>query len=146
MTHTAPGPAPTQRHVALAALWFGLFAAPATWSIQEVVSYAIAAHSCYPGMIPRTTPTFRGMWTLELVIGIVALVVAIVAGLIAVRSWRATRPAHAPPKEGSQVETGAAAGAGRAGFMALAGMLLSAMFFIAIVFNVVGLFLVPHCG
>jgi len=151
MTHAAAAPPP--RSVPLSALWFGLFAAPAVWSIQMMVSYAIAAHSCYPSTVPRTTPTFGGMWTVELIIGIVALAVAIAAGVTALRSWRASRPADAGPggstvETGAGRQTGAGAGAsrGRVSFMALAGVLLSSMFLIAIGFNVLGLFLVPQCG
>lgn len=94
------------------------------------------------------------MWTLQLVIGLVALAIAVAAGATAIRSWRRSRPAHGGPS-GSRLETGegrrdepepVAGAAGRVEFMALAGMLLSSIFLVAIGFNVLGLFLVPQCG
>lgn len=134
-------PAPHRSAVALAALWFGLFGAPGVWSIQLMVSYAFAAHSCYPARIPLHAPTFGWVWTLELVVSLVALVVALAAGATALHSWRATRTESEGPKE-ALLE----AGEGRTRFMAFAGILTSALFLLGVVLNGAALFLLPVCG
>ncbi len=57
------------------------------------------------------------------------------------KSWRATRE-----EEGGEQEELLEVGEGRTRFMALAGMLLSALFGLAVLFNAIPPFLVPACG
>ena len=73
--------------------------------------------------------------------GVAALVVAFLAGGSAWRSWRATQHEH----EGGH-EALLEAGAGRRRFMAFAGMLLSAVFVLGIIMNVVPLLMLRPCG
>lgn len=54
---TSQHPAPGRHLVGLGALWFGLFGAAAAWSVQELVSFAVVSHSCYPDWHPRAAPT-----------------------------------------------------------------------------------------
>ncbi len=140
--------APSSAHLARArpavapgALWFGLFGAPLVWSLQLLMSYALVAHACYPASEPMATPVVGGLWTLVLVAGLVALVVALAAGGTAWRSWRTTRAEH-PGDEDALLEVGE----GRTRFMALAGMLLSGVFLLGIILNAVPLFLVSPRG
>jgi hypothetical protein len=134
-------PAPAARAVTPAALWFGLFGAPVAWSLQLLASYALVAHGCYPDAEPMTMPVVPGLRTLVLGTGVAALAVALLAGGSAWRSWRATRHEH-----GGEHEALLEAGEGRTGFMALAGMLLGAVFALGIVMNVVPLLLLQPCG
>jgi hypothetical protein len=134
-------PAPAARGVTPPALWFGLFGAPVVWSLQLLTSYALVAHGCYPDAEPMTMPVVPGLRTLVLGTGAAALVVALLAGGSAWRSWRATQHAH----EGGH-EALLEAGEGRTRFMALAGMLLSAVFVLGIVMNVVPLLMLRPCG
>jgi hypothetical protein len=137
----AASPAPAVRAVAPTALWFGLFGAPAVWSLQLLASYALVAHGCYPAAEPMTIPVVPGLTMLVLGTGATALVVALVAGSLAWRSWRATQHEH----EGDH-EALLEAAEGRTRFMALAGMLLSAVFVLGIVMNVVPVLLLRPCG
>jgi hypothetical protein len=134
-------PAPTERALTPPALWFGLFGAPVAWSLQLLASYALVAHGCYPDAEPMTMPVVPGLRTLVLGTGAAALAVAVLAGGSAWRSWRATQREHAGGHE-SLLE----AGEGRTRFMALAGMLLSAVFMLGIVMNVVPLLMLRPCG
>jgi hypothetical protein len=134
-------PASTGRVAAPLALWFGLFGAPVAWSLQLLSSYALVAHGCYPDAEPMTMPVVPALETLVLGTGAAALVVALLAGGSAWRSWRATRHEH----EGGH-EALLEAGEGRTRFMALAGMLLSAVFVLGIVMNVVPLLMLRPCG
>jgi hypothetical protein len=141
---TAPAavhPAPAARGVAQTALWFGLFGAPVAWSLQLLASYALVAHGCYPDAEPMTMPVVPGLRTLVLGTGVAALALALLAGGSAWRSWRATQHEHDDGHE-ALLE----AGEGRTRFMALAGMMLSAVFVLGIVMNVVPLLLLRPCG
>jgi hypothetical protein len=134
-------PAPPGRTIAPAALWFGLFGAPAVWSLQLLASYALVAHGCYPDAEPMTMPVIPGLTTFVLGTGAAALAVALLAGGLAWRSWRTTRHEHQGEHE-ALLE----AGEGRRRFMALAGILLSAVFVLGIVMNAVPVLLLRPCG
>jgi hypothetical protein len=136
MTHPSPPP----HHVSLAALWFGLFAAPVVWSLQMLVLYPVVTHGCFPRDHPLSLP---GSSTdpIVLLVSIAALVVAAAAGLVALRSWRVAREEHSPG-EVHLLETGE----GRSRFMALGGMLLSGLFFFGIVLNGLPFLLLGPCG
>jgi hypothetical protein len=137
----ADHPAPAIRAIAPPALWFGLFGAPAVWSLQLLASYALVAHGCYPDAEPMTIPVVPGLRTLVLAAGAAALAVALLAGGRAWQSWRAMRHEHQDEHEGLLEIS-----AGRTRFMALAGMLLSAVFVLGIVMNIVPVLLLRPCG
>jgi hypothetical protein len=136
----AAHPAPAARPVTPAALWFGLFGAPVAWSLQLLASYSLVAHGCYPDAEPMAMPVVPGLRTLVLGTGAAALAVALLAGGSAWRSWRATQ--HGDGGQEALLE----AGEGRTRFMAVAGMLLSAVFVLGILMNVVPLLLLRPCG
>lgn len=138
---TAAHPAPARHTVALAALWFGLFGAPAAWSVQLMANYALVAHGCFPSAEPRSTPVFGGLWTVALVVSIVALLVAAAAFLVARRSWLSTREEHHGDRE-ALLEVGE----GRTRFMAYAGMLVSALFVLGVIMATIPLFILSPCG
>lgn len=138
MTH----PAPARHAVRPAALWFGLFAAPLFWSVQELVSYTVIAHACYPQDVSRTVPALPSAAAIAVVVGAVAFGVAIAAGLTAFRVWRAT---HAEYEEGDGNGRLFNTGEGRTRFMAFAGLLLSLVFLLAIALNLGAIFLLPTC-
>ena len=134
-------PAPAARAITPAALWFGLFGAPVAWSLQLLASYALVAHGCYPDAEPMTMPVVPGLRTLVLGTGAAALAVAFLAGGSAWRSWRATQQEHEGGHEGLLE-----AGEERTRFMALAGLLLSAVFVLGIILNVVPQLMLRPCG
>lgn len=134
-------PAPARHLVGPAALWFGLFGAPAVWSVQLMLGYALAAHACYPEMTPRLVPVIPGLWALELVISLVALAIGAGAAVVAIRSWRAARPRR-EAAEARLLEVAE----GRVRFMALAGVLVSMLFLLGILANGLPLFLVGACA
>jgi type IV secretory pathway VirB2 component (pilin) len=124
---------PHDRAVSPASLWFGLFGAPLVWSLQLLTTYALVAHGCYPRADPLRVPVTGGLGTVVLVVGLVAMAVALAAGRTAWRSWQATRRESAGDR------------AGRTRFMAHAGVLLSGVFLLGILLNVVPLLLVAPC-
>jgi hypothetical protein len=136
-----PARAPSAGTVPAAALWFGLFGAPAMWSLQLVTNSAFVSHSCFPKSVPLATPITGSLWGVVLLTSIVAAVVAAAAGATAWRSWRRTQEEH----HGGH-ETLLEVGEGRTRFMAVAGLLLSTIFLFGIVMNALPLFLLPPCG
>ena len=138
---TAAHPAPQRGAVSSGALWFALFGAPAAWSVQLLVSYALSSHSCFPRRVPLTAPTLEALPAWELGVAVAALVVALAAGGVAIHAWRATR-AEGEGSEHRLLETGE----GRTRFMAFAGVLVSGLFALGVVLNLITPILLPACG
>lgn len=145
-TPTAPTPAavhaaPHRGAARAGALWFGLFGAPLAWSLQLMVAYALAAHSCFPARAPLSRPTLGALDGIELALGAAALAVAAAAGVTALRSWRATR-GELGHETGAMLEVGE----GRTHFMAFAGVMTSALFLLAVLLNGASVLLLPACA
>jgi hypothetical protein len=139
MTH----PAPARGRVSDALLWIGLFAAPALWSVQQILGYAVLAHRCFPSTVPLDGGSPGGSWVLALVVTIVAVIVSLAAGGASLRTWRRSSAERAAGhEEASLLEIGE----GRTRFMAYGGLLLSGMFLIAVIFSGISLLVLPHCG
>jgi hypothetical protein len=137
----APHPAPAASAIGLGALWFGLFGAPAAWSVQLMLNYALVAHACFPAMSPRATPLYGALWVVQLVASIAAALVAVLAGITALRGWRRSREEH---HGGHEVLL--ERGEGRTRFMVVSGIMLSTIFLFGIVMSALPLFLVSPCG
>jgi hypothetical protein len=116
--HAALRPDPRPPLVGLATLWFGLFGAPAAWALQLIVSYALVAHFCFPQTEPLPSPAVGATHAVTIVVSAALILVAVLALIVAIRSVRAT---------GSD-EDAADVRAGRARFMARAGLLVSGIF------------------
>jgi hypothetical protein len=148
-THAHTGPVPAaaghpapRRHLAsLAALWFGFFGAPLAWSVQELVNTPVVGHACFPRSEPLHAPVFGGTVALALAVSAVTALVALAALLTALRTWRSVRLGH-DREESALLEVGE----GRTRFMALAGILLGAVFLLGIVMHAIPILLVPPCG
>ncbi|GJG89600.1 hypothetical protein tb265_47810 [Gemmatimonadetes bacterium T265] len=158
-------PAPQRGNVSNAALWFGIFAAPAAWSVQSLVNFGVAAHACYPGLYPLGAPNVGGTWMLALVVSVLAVAVGTGAGFFAHREWTRSRGevggATTDALQGAQQGGGSAdadtggtthvrsaleIGEGRTRFMAMSGILTSVTFVIASLVHGIALFVVPACG
>lgn len=134
-------PAPQRHRVGALALGFALFAAPAAWFAQLSIGSGLASHACYPRATPLAMPLWGGLWSLLLFISLVAIAISAAAGLVALRSWRATRNEQ-PGSRHHLLEVGE----GRTRFLAMCGLLTSGGFLVALLFSTVMLFLVPVCN
>ena len=134
-------PAPHRSRVGLAALLFGIAAAPLAWNAQVLFSSALSGFACYPHDAPLAAPLWNGSKPLLVVVSLSGIAIAISAGLVAWRSWRLT----SKERSGSFHHL-LDLGEGRTRFMATVGMLTSALFLIALVFGFSVLCLVPPCG
>lgn len=105
-----------------------------------MVGYAVTSHGCFPRSLPLTSPIFTGLRTVAFMITLVATIVAIAAGLTALVSWRRTKH-EMSGTEHALLEVGE----GRTRFMALSGVLVSALFLLAIVMSFLSIAVVPPC-
>jgi membrane protein implicated in regulation of membrane protease activity len=144
--HTLPPlrishPAPQRDRVGLTALLFGIAAPPIAWSAQLLLSVALSGYACYPRNRFLAAPLWGGLWSILLAISVAGIVLAIIAGLVAWRSWRRTRDER-PGSAHHLLDRGD----GRTRFMAMCGILASTLFLVALVFGIAALYLVPLCG
>jgi hypothetical protein len=117
----------------------GLFAAPAAWSLQLLVSYGLNGDLCSAD--PATGPVpFGPKAVLLAAIGIVAVAFCVFGFWAAYRTWRLTRE----EKPGDHHE-GLTAGGGRTRFLGLSGMVAAAIFIIAATFALLVPFLESPC-
>jgi hypothetical protein len=142
-------PAPFRKKISLGTLWYGLWAAPAAWSVQTLVNLPVSSHFCFPRLEPLSAPE-TGVRGMAFVVSVAALFVCLSALTVATRTWLRTREEHhgASGKGRAHVPTTALleTGEGRTRFMALCGTLTSATFFIASVAHTAAIFLVLPCA
>ena len=145
---TTMHPAPARAHVALPALWFGLFGGPVAWSIQTLVNLPIASHGCFPRLSPLESPitAVRGI---AFFVSLLALAVCVAAATVAFRSWSRLRREHQEGAGRGREHPPAAAlaetGEGRTRFMALCGILTSLTFLVVSLVHTAAVFLVSPC-
>jgi hypothetical protein len=136
-------PSPYRARVSIVSLLFAAWAGPLAWAAQLIANYALAAYPCFSAGVAHAhvLANWRHEWPLLLAINLVALLLSLSGAALSARFWQATRGEH----EG---EAGHAldAGEGRTRFLALCGLMTGLGFFGAILFNTVGLFLVPQCA
>lgn len=143
MTADPEGPAPRSSRTGpgVVSLFAGMVIAPLAWALQLLIGYGLAAHACYPTDIALSAPLWPHLR--EIVGGISALLWLLLAVgfFIAWRNWQATR-AHA----GDGAERSGESGGARSRFMALCGLLVSALFAIVQLFTSMGILWIPACG
>jgi len=105
------------------AIWFGILAAPAAWAIQGLAAWLVESHFCGNSTPASTTVVPAGVRATEVMICIVAGVIAVAALLLAVRRWRDSRDAGVASIHSRS----------RPDFMAAAAMFVSVSFLVAIV-------------
>lgn len=135
-------PGPHRERVSLAALFYGLFAAPIVWAGDLMVVYGLIGHACYPGDVPLGQPTasLGGVWSLALACHLLALVLLASSFAVSLRNWRVT----GPPK-GHQhhlIERGE----GRTRYFGIIGMGFATIFFLITAVETISLGLVPLCA
>lgn len=111
-------------------LLFCVAGGPIAWSVQLLINYALASHACFPHDVPSThvLPGWHWVWPVVLVLNLIALAVALAAGFLSLRTWRATP------------------GTGPARFLSLCGAMTGFGFFAAVVFDTIIIFGVPTCA
>ncbi|MFP5260606.1 MAG: hypothetical protein ACLGJB_01720 [Blastocatellia bacterium] len=106
-------------------LWAGLFAAPVAWLVELQLHYMLVPWACSTGR----------HFVLHL-ITVAALLVAVVGGVLAWQGWRQSGPGW---------PDGSGGPAPRSRFMAVTGLLLSALFFFVILAQGIPIFVLNPC-
>jgi hypothetical protein len=135
---------PARARISQAALLFGVLGAPAAWAVQLWSKYSLNSHACFPGSIPFISPapeTLRWLWPLLLAVDIAALAIGMAAVLVSYRNWIETQDEHR-----GNAEALAEIGEGGTRFFALWGMIGGAAFSLAILFDLIGVLVLPLCG
>jgi hypothetical protein len=123
-TATSNLPQHEEPPVANARLWAGVLLAPAAWSVAELLGYVLVARAC-----DRDFPTgVAHAGITQDVVAIVLGIIAIVGLVIAISNLRAVGEVRDSELPGVPTVWG------RARFMALAGVVMSALFVLGIVF------------
>jgi hypothetical protein len=109
------------RHYALMAV-ISLAGAPLAWTVQTLVSYAAAAHNCYPKQVPLHAPVWGGgLQLVVLAVNWTCIAVACVCTYVAWQHLRATRHFASADQRTAQ----------RRRFFAASGLMVSGVFLAA---------------
>lgn len=127
--------------VGLAALWFGILAAPLAWSAQELVCYYLASRLCRPGAAGYGTGLALRLSPSFLVVTAVTLLIALAGAWTAWTNWRKVRDirreSNLHPRE---------IHAERSRFMARCALVTNVGFLGAFVFMTAEFIVAPLCG
>ena len=137
-----PVEATNVRIVSRLPLLIGFLAGPILWSLHELISEILISSACSYGMDGFnhfTVGSIAGWELVLLLLTLFFLLLGVVAEVIAVRSWLKSHV-------GTDVSGAAGGAAGRSGWMSMAGILLSTIFLVAIVFEGVPIFYLSGCG
>jgi hypothetical protein len=110
-------------------LWFGVFGAPAAWTLLLVAGYAFEEVDCSAG----SKHWHFDSWTGSLALFVAAAAVGVAAALASFANWRAAQ------------RPGAADVRGRLAWTAFAGLLLSGLFLALILFTGLGVTSLDPC-
>lgn len=139
MSALSAHPAPQRHLVSFWTLLFGAAAAPFFWLGQMIFGFLVTSGACFGGEHPTrasASPLHAALFAFD---GI-AIVAAMTGGIVAYASWQTLR-------REKQVDhkTALETGEGRARFLALWGVLSSAIFLAAILFTAIATVGVPLC-
>jgi hypothetical protein len=133
-------PAPQRGNTHQGALWFSVVAAPLGWAAHLLVNYSIAGQNCLGAADIDGMARPDGRLTAILLIDLAAILLAIIAGYIAFQRWLDTRT-----EKGGGAHHLVHSGEGRTRFLAMCGILTSALFGFAVVIDAIGSILGPPC-
>jgi hypothetical protein len=133
-------PAPHRRTVTPWVIAIALFFAPVTWGLQLLLAVSLAGHACFPGAVPRALPLWANLSHWLLAVNMVAITLCLIAGFVAWLCWRRTR-AERPGDVHHLLESGD----GRTRFLAMAGLISSVLFGLAVIFQCINLLMDPTC-
>jgi hypothetical protein len=107
-------------------LWFGLLAAMSAWIVHGIGSFIIASAACSGGNVAEWSGlSHAGLRGLLIALTVAALMVAVSGGVVAWSTWRRLATARFNRTQAW----------GRGEFMALAGVFISTIFSIGIVWG-----------
>lgn len=133
-------PSPERTKISLPLMLAALFLAPAVWSLQILSAYVLAARSCFPTYSPLAGARVPGMSGWTVVGSLIALAFACLSLWASATAWRRTRG----EKKGGTHQA-LDVGEGRSRFLALCGVIITAIFAAAIIFEALAALLLRQC-
>ena len=128
--------------VSLAALFFGLFAAPIVWAGNLMVTFALSVHACYPGTEPldRIIEGFGFVWPVMIFCYVITLAVCAAGAWVSYRNWEIT----GEETEG-HIHHLMEKGEGRTRYLSLIGISFSVIFFAVTFVGIIIFAIEPLC-
>ncbi len=114
-------------------LWT-LIAAPTIWGFHFLISYFYAAYRCAPN-----ADTFKPIYDVRIVVGVVTVVALVLIGLTFRRAWREWRRKGAGVRHDRDTEED------REHFLEFSTLLLAALSFVAVAFEAMPVLLITDC-
>ena len=139
MENQASHPAPKRHHISPYQMTIALMGAPLAWFAQISLCQAIASNACYPHQTPLAEPRWPSLHYMIALVSAACLVGSIISLIVAYRAWRKVRDEKAHTGEVVEV------GEGRTRFLAVFGIMISLIFFCAILFTELAQLLVSPC-
>lgn len=129
-----------------AVLLYGLLVAPLIWAIQLYLNYGLSSHACFPSEAPRASflPGWERIWILLLIANLVCLGICAIGLLASGYSWRRFRSRQALVAEPDSAA--AHTSQERMRSFAVAGLMISGLFTVAIVFDTLYLWALSTCS
>jgi hypothetical protein len=113
---------------------------PLAWIAQLLVDYSVASHACYPDGAPLLDGARVGFWWVLLLINLIGVALATIAGFTSLRNYRVAR--IDTPRELNELLVRVE---GRSAFLAGWGGLAGLGFFGGAIFDLIALLVVPPC-
>jgi TRAP-type C4-dicarboxylate transport system permease small subunit len=117
--------------------WFGVFGGALAWALQLFGGYAVVGLACTAGSVLAERLSPAGLDVALLLLTALAAAVTVSAGVVAYGAWRQAGTTEVPGEE--------APARAVQGLLALAGVLLSALFLLAILLQGVSPYFVRAC-
>ena len=135
-------PSPERGKVGRWELAFALWGGPLAWYAQLNINYGLLSTPCFPNSDRNSSLPEHAQWTYvtAFIVYAVLLLVAVAAGILAVRLFRRTQGEIAGSRANAEE-----AGTGRTRFLTYWGMLLGFGFALVILVNAAALVMVPPC-
>lgn len=120
----------------LARLLYGFSAAAAAWALEGAIGVIVSAQFC-PADLPHWGMSSETSVKVALgIVTVVLLCVAVSAGIVSLRNWRTLA---------GQREFAHAEGISREGFLSIAGIFISVVFAVAIIWSGIPLIMLNEC-
>ena len=119
-------------------LWLGLLAGPLTWVVYFILGYLLVEAVCKTGFLNISLLGLTALSAIILLLTVIGLFITLYTSFFNYRKWR-----QAPEK--GNLDFDDPLGHRPARFMALAGLLLSALFALIILLTGVSVFILRPC-
>ncbi len=118
-------------------LYYPLLAPPLLWAFEMIVNFAVSSHACFPSGAPRADflPGWEQAWRLALAVNVACAAAAALGLALSASLWRSLRR-RADEGTDSQLLR----------VLAVSGLLVSALFTLAILFNTLSLGMLSTCS